>query len=199
MTDRPLRILIVGASLRTGSYNVALARLAARRVGETGAEADLVPYAELAVPDYDADAERADGVPPAALAFRDRLRAADALIIAAPEYNHSIPGSLKNLIDWTSRIKPQPFWGGNGMLLSASPSLVGGNRGAWALRVPLEHLGMRVYPEMFSLAQAGQALTPEGEFVDSKLAGRFDTAIEGFLELVEATVRYADLKRRTSG
>lgn len=53
------------------------------------------------------------------------------------------------MIDWVSRFQPQPFNGKHALLLSAWPSMVGGNRGLWALRVPLEHLGERVYPSRF--------------------------------------------------
>lgn len=92
--------------------------------------------------------------------LRRRLEANDAFVIVSPEYNSSMPGVLKNAIDWTSRHKPQPFNGRHALLLSASPSIVGGNRGLWALRIPLEHLGARVYPDMFSLAQAHEAFKP---------------------------------------
>jgi NAD(P)H-dependent FMN reductase len=194
--DRPLSIIVFAASQRRGSHNLALARLAARTVGQTGAKVNLIDYGDLAVPDYNANVEHDEGIPTTALHFGELVRASDALIIASPEYNHGYPGSLKNLIDWTSRIKPQPFWGRNAMLLSASPSMVGGNRGAWALRMPLEHLGMRVYPEMFSLAQAHQALTTEGELGDAELGRRFDTTLNGFLELVEASVHYPCVKQK---
>lgn len=196
MIDKPLNVLIFGASLRRGSYNVTLARLAARAVGHTGAKVNLLSYADFGVPDYNADVQLSEGVPPGAAAFGELLRSADALVISTPEYNNAYPGSLKNLIDWTSRLKPQPFWGKNAMLLSASPSMIGGNRAAWALRVPLEHLGMRVYPEMFSLAQAHQGLTPDGEIGDAELARRFETSIVGFLELVEASVHYPSVKQK---
>src|SRR5205085_4260862 len=99
----------------------------------------------------------AEGMPAGATELQRRLVAADAFIIASPEYNASMPGILKNLIDWTSRFRPQPFDGRQGLLMSASPSLAGGNRGLWALRVPLEHLGARIYPDMFSLSMAHKA------------------------------------------
>ena len=66
--------------------------------------------------------------------------------------------------------------------MSASPSMVGGNRGLWTLRIPLEHLGARVYPDMFSLAQAHQAFDTTGRLVDAALAERFTTTISGFLD-----------------
>ena len=68
-----------------------------------------------------------------------------------------MPDVLKNLIDWTSCFRPQPFDSRHGLLLSASPSLGSGNRGLWALRIPFEHLGVRIFPDMFSLAMAHKA------------------------------------------
>ncbi len=115
--------------------------------------------------------------------------------MASPEYNASLPGVLKNAIDWVSRFDPQPFNERHGLLLSASPSMVGGNRGLWALRIPLEHLGARIYPDMFSLAQAHKAFDDEGRIADSRLQGRFDTNITNFMDLVEASKHYPCVKR----
>jgi NAD(P)H-dependent FMN reductase len=193
---QPLRVFVLGASLRTGSYNVALARLAARAVKAAGAKVDHAEFAEFRVPGYDADEEQSRGVPEGARLFGERLGAADAFVVASPEYNASLPGTVKNLIDWTSRLRPQPLWGTHGLVMSASPRLSGGSKGLWALRVPLEHLGVRVYPEMFSLPQADQALTPDGEIADEKLAKRLERTIAGFLELVEASVRYPALRQQ---
>lgn len=80
--------------------------------------------------------------------------------------------------------------------MSASPSMVGGNRGLWALRVPLEHLGARVYPDMFSLAQAHQAFDGTGRLANAQLQQRFERTIECFMELVEAATRYPTLKKQ---
>jgi NAD(P)H-dependent FMN reductase len=101
---------------------------------------------------------------------------------------------FKNLIDWTSRFRPQPFDGKQGLLMSASPSMVGGNRGLWALRVPFEHLGARIYPDMFSLAQAHKTLV-DGDFTDAALRARFEKNIETFLSLAEAAKNYPCIKR----
>jgi chromate reductase len=80
--------------------------------------------------------------------------------------------------------------------MSASPSMVGGNRGLWALRVPLEHLGSRVYPDMFSLAQAHQAFDGEGQLADDELRARFEHTIVGFMDLVEASKHYPCAKTK---
>jgi chromate reductase len=148
------------------------------------------------MPLYDGDAEAVDGPPSGALALRDRLEQCDAVVISSPEYNASVPGVLKNAIDWVSRIQPQPFKTKHALLVSASPSLVGGNRGLWVLRVPLEHLGARVYPDMFSLARAHQGFTEDGLLADPGLQQRLAETVAAFLSLVEADVRYVCLQRR---
>jgi NAD(P)H-dependent FMN reductase len=146
------------------------------------------------VPSYDGDAEEVSGIPKGAEELRRRLVGSDAFIVASPEYNGSMPGVFKNLIDWTSRFRPQPFDGKHGLLMSASPSMGGGNRGLWALRMPLEHLGARIYPDMFSLAQAQKTLV-DGDIEDPRLRDRFERNLEAFLSLAEAAKHYPCLKR----
>lgn len=194
-TDRPLRIFVLAASLRKDSLNRKLAELAADVVRAQGAEVDLALMHDFDVPLYDGDSEGENGIPPGASAFRERLSAADGFIIASPEYNGSMPGIIKNLIDWTSRFRPQPFDGSHGLLLSASPSLAGGNRGLWALRVPFEHMGARIFPDMFSLAMAHKAFGADGRLSDSALQGRFEKTLESYLSLVEAATHYPCIKR----
>ena len=73
--------------------------------------------------------------------------------------------------------------------------MVGGNRGLWALRVPLEHLGARIYPDMFSLSRAHQAFDPSGRLANERLQQRFDDTVGNFLDLVEASTHYPCIKR----
>lgn len=190
-----LGVLVFSASLRSESINSRLARLAADVIERLGASVDSASMSEFDAPSYDGDVETVDGLPAGAQAFRERIESASAFVIVAPEYNASMPGVLKNAIDWVSRARPQPFNTRHGLLMSASPSMVGGNRGLWALRVPLEHLGARIYPDMFSLAQAHDAFTEDGSLADQRLQGRFDDMIAGFLDLVEASTHYPCLKR----
>ncbi|PYP76921.1 MAG: NADPH-dependent FMN reductase [Gemmatimonadetes bacterium] len=193
---RPLHVLIFGAALRQGSLNDRLAGLAQRTVEGRGASVDRGTMAEFDCPSYDGDVESLGTIPEPAKEFCRRLKAADALMIASPEYNASMPGVLKNLIDWTSRVRPQPFNGKQCFLLSASPSMAGGNRGLWSLRIPLEHLGARVYPDMFSLAQAHEAFGEDERLANDLLQKRFDDNIGCFLDLVEAALRYPGLKKQ---
>ena len=185
----PVSFLVFSASLRTGSLNTKLAQLAAGVIEQQGGTVDVVAMSAFDGPSYSQDAQ-ARGFPPGPTELRRRLDANDGFVIASPEHNGSIPGPLKNAIDWVSRFKPQPFNGRHGLLLSASPSMAGGNRGLWALRVPLEHLGSRVYPDMFSLAQAHQAFDPHGNIADPELAGRFAQTIAGYMDLAEAAKHY---------
>jgi NAD(P)H-dependent FMN reductase len=188
-------VLVLSASGRAGSLNAKLAALAAVSIEAEGVTVRLANVRDFEVPAYDGDTEAEIGVPEGALRFKELLVDANALVLASPEYNASIPGVLKNLIDWTSRIRPQPFHGLHTLLLSASPSMSGGNRGLWALRVPLEHLGANVYPDMFSLAHAHQSLTVEGTIADGALASRFTDNIANFLNLVEAATHYPCFKK----
>ncbi|MEV4436990.1 NAD(P)H-dependent oxidoreductase [Streptomyces sp. NPDC049555] len=192
----PLRILVFGAALRAGSLNARLASLAARLFTEAGADVDHARMREFDMPLYDGDAEEAEGLPAGARALHDRIARCDAMVISSPEYNASVPGVLKNAIDWVSRFRPQPFKDKQALLLSASPSLVGGNRGLWTLRIPLEHLGARVYPDMFSLARSHQGFTDDGLLAEPSGQQRLTETVQAFLSLVEADTRYVCLQRR---
>ena len=94
-----------------------------------------------------------------------------------------MPGTLKNAIDWVSRLNPMPFRGKHGLLLAASTTVAGGTRGLWALRVPLEGLGVILYPDMFALAQAGQALDERGRLKDPELQERLKKMVTGYLRM----------------
>jgi NAD(P)H-dependent FMN reductase len=195
MPREPVRLLVFSASLRQESYNTRLARLAIRLIEELGGRVDAASMADFDCPAYNQDVQSREGIAAGALELRRRLEANDAFVIASPEYNSSMPGVLKNVIDWTSRHKPQPFNARHGLLLSASPSMVGGNRGLWALRVPFEHLGARIYPDMFSLAQADRAFGADGSLVSAELSARLRATLTGFLDLVEAAKHYPCVKK----
>lgn len=191
----PSSFLVFSASLRNDSLNTQLAKLAAQLVEKNGGKVDLASMSDFDCPSYSQDVESQGVFPAGAEELRKRLLANDAFIIASPEYNFSMPGLLKNAIDWVSRYRPQPFNERHALLMSASPSMVGGNRALWSLRMPLEHLGTRVFPNMFSLAMAHKAFTPEGTLTDETLAQRFEQNIIAFMSLVEAAKNYPCIKK----
>jgi len=196
MTARePVRYLVFSASLRAESLNTRLARLASQVITDHGGSVDAATMRDFDCPSYDQDTQTRDGLPAGAQELCRRVEANDAVVIAAPEYNASMPGLLKNAIDWASRQRPQPFNERHALLLSASPSMVGGNRGLWALRVPLEHLGARVFPDMYSLAQAHQAFDASGGIANAELSRRFVSTIGAFMDLVEAAKHYPCVKK----
>jgi chromate reductase, NAD(P)H dehydrogenase (quinone) len=194
MTDRRLRILVLSGSLRAESLNTRLARLAASTIERNGGSVEFATLAEFDAPSYSQDVQDTAGIPDGPARLRQRLEATDAFVIASPEYNASMPGGLKNTIDWVSRYRPQPFHQRHGLVMSASPSMTGGNRGLWALRIPLEHLGARIYPDMFSLAQAHQAFDESGQIASMQLAEFFANTIIGFMDLAEASKHYPCMK-----
>jgi NAD(P)H-dependent FMN reductase len=191
-----VRFLVFAASMREGSMNDRLASLAATVVEEKGGSVERAAMVDFDCPPYDLDVELSKGLPAGAQALHDKLVATDGFIIASPEYNASMPGILKNTIDWVSRFRPQPFNGKQAFLMAASPSMTGGKIGLWALRQPLEHLGARVYPDMFALAQAHHAFDSTGRIGDAKLQTWFETTIECFIDLVEASKHYPHLKKQ---
>ncbi|WP_187264777.1 NADPH-dependent FMN reductase [Pontibacter beigongshangensis] len=193
--DRRTSFLVFSASLRSGSLNTRLAQLAVKVLENQGGTVDFANMADFDCPTFNQDLEVDGYHPEGAQEFRKRLLANDALILASPEYNGSMPGNLKNIIDWTSRFRPQPFHQHHALLMSASTSMAGGNRGLWALRVPFEHLGTRVYPDMFSLAVAPEAFQEDGSLKDKTLAKRFEDNLVAFMNLVEASKHYPCIKK----
>lgn len=193
--EPPLRILVFSASLRKASLNKKLISLAAKIIEKTGAKVDFANMSEFDCPSLHQDLEVDNFLPKGAEEFRKRLLANDAFIISSPEYNGSMPGLLKNTIDWVSRCKPQPFQEKHALLMSASPSLGGGNQGLWSLRVPLEKLGANVYSSMFSLASALKAFNSEGNIVNESLSIQFEQNILAFIHMVESTKNYPCMKK----
>ncbi|WP_159803571.1 NADPH-dependent FMN reductase [Arthrobacter zhaoguopingii] len=182
-----MRVLVVSGSLKSNSLNGTLADWIAavaedegRSIGLETVVVDRLTLADVSAPNYDYDVEVASGLPPGPRRLADALEQADAVIICSPEYNASMPGALKNVIDWVSRLRPQPFAGQRGLLASASPSLIGGNRGLWALRVPLESLGMHVHPTMYSLSKANEQVN-DPRFLDSGTGQRLRALVNQFL------------------
>ena len=118
-----MKLLAFAASLRRESYNRKLILLAVELAREAGVEVDLAEFREFDMPLYNADLQ-VSGFPKGTAEMAQRVQRADGMMIASPEYNYSMPGTLKNAIDWVSRMKPMPLRGKHGLLLAASTSLV---------------------------------------------------------------------------
>lgn len=192
----PIRFLVFSASLRAESLNTRLAGLASRIIESNGGSVERRPMSDFDCPSYNQDVQQSDGFPAGAERLRDCISTNDAFVISSPEYNASMPGVIKNAVDWVSRFSPQPFNEKHGLLLSASPSMAGGNRSLWALRVPFEHLGARIYPDMFSLAQGHRAFDERDRIANAELQERFEHNVAGFMDLVEAAKHYPCVKTR---
>ncbi len=167
-----MQILGISGSFRRDSHNTRLLRAAADLL-PPGAElwlfdglADLPPYCE------DADTHAA----PAAVEYlREAIESADALLIATHEYNASIPGVLKNAIDWASRPFPENALRDKPVaVIGASTGLFGAVWAQAELRKVLQHTGARVLEVELPVPLADQAFTPAGELADPELAARLE-------------------------
>jgi chromate reductase len=144
-----LKVLVICGSLRKGSYNASVARALP---GLAPPELALTPAPSFAkFPIYNADDQTATGIPADVMAWCDAIRKADAVIIVSPEYNWSIPGGLKNAIDWASREKEVCFKDKPIALQSAAPGLLGGGRMQYHLRMALTAIDAQMFgkPEVF--------------------------------------------------
>jgi NAD(P)H-dependent FMN reductase len=178
-----MKILAFGASLRKDSFNrKVIGQVDQILRGMSGIELDHADYKEFEMPIYDGDVEEESGIPAGGKEFIRRIQAADAVIISTPEYNGGIAGTLKNAIDWSSRIDPIPWDGKPVLLLGASPGGFGAVRGLWHTRVPFEAIGAFVYPEMFGVPRAHQAFDEKGAFVDAKNRARLEELIQSYLK-----------------
>jgi chromate reductase len=161
----PVKILAIPGSLRRASYNRALARAAAELV-PAGVTVELADLRDI--PIYDDDVNAAG--PPAPVAdLKRRIAEADAVFIATPEYNHGVPGVLKNAIDWTSRGANQPWKGKPVAIAGASNGGFGTVRAQLALRPTLTCLDARVVANpQVHVSNAQDKIDAEGRLVDGK-------------------------------
>lgn len=125
-------LLGISGSLRKASTNTMLMRNAAEVFG-----ADTFVEGDINLPLYNGDLETAEGVPAAVQLLADQIAAADAVIIATPEYNKAMSGSLKNALDWVSRTKGGPWNGKPVAIMSAAAGRAGGERAQFSLRLAM--------------------------------------------------------------
>jgi chromate reductase len=177
-----MKVLAISGSLRRDSHNTVLARAAAEL---------LPPSAELeifeglkAVEPYDQDDDLGSG-PPGAASLREAIESADAVLIAAPEYNSSIPGVLKNALDWASRPKGQnALWGKPAAVVGASTGMFGAVWSQAETRKVLGASGARVIETDLPIGHADEAFS-EGRLADVELRERYVEILDELIALAE--------------
>ena len=179
-----MKILGITGSLRRESWNGNLLRAAAEQLPE---DVEFVAFDGLkAVPPYDAD-DDVEPAPAAAQALRDAIADADGVLFATPEYNASVPGQLKNAIDWASRPR------GAAVLLNKPVAVVGASTGVfgavWAqaeLRKVLATAGARVVEGDVAAGQAPQKFDADGYLLDDQLCDQLAEVVDELVAAVEA-------------
>ncbi len=182
-------ILGISGSLRAGSYNTMLLR-AAMRIEPSIQEASI-----RGIPLYDGDVEATDGVPAVVTSLKNRIIAADGVLLVTPEYNNSIPGVFKNAIDWLSRPPAEiaKVFGGKPFgVIGATPGR-GATSLAQAAWLPvLRTLGTQPwFGGRLGIASAGKVFAAGGEIVDAQIAEQLAKYLTGFVKFVEGA-RHAD-------
>ena len=185
MADKTIAVISICGSLRKGSYNrivtEALPKLAPAGMQIT----ESPPISEL--PLYNADVQNSTGFPAPAQKLADAIRAADGVIFNSPEYNYSIPGVLKNAIDWVSRMPNQPFAGKPVALQSASQGPLGGARMQYDLRRCMVFLdGFTLNrPEIF-IGNAAQRIDEKTrQIVDDKITDLIEQQLAAFAKFIQ--------------
>ncbi|HET9219295.1 MAG TPA: NADPH-dependent FMN reductase [Terriglobia bacterium] len=176
-----MTIVGMSGSLRKNSFNAGLLRAAAEFLS---ADTRLEILSIREVPLYDADVEEASGVPAAVQQIKDRVAAGDGLLLATPEYNNSIPGVFKNVIDWMSRPPAdiaKVFGDRPVAVMGATPGM-GGTTLAQSSWLPvLRTLQMRPwFGGRLLVSGARQAFDAQGNLTDEKIRGQLKTFIAGF-------------------
>ncbi|MDR3468912.1 MAG: NAD(P)H-dependent oxidoreductase [Xanthobacteraceae bacterium] len=178
-----LNVVTISGSLRKGSYNSALQRALP---GLAPAGMTLTPApAYDSFPLYNADLQAEAGFPAAVTAFADAIRAADGVIIITPEYNYSVPGALKNAIDWVSRLEHQPFKDKPVAIQSATGGPLGGARMQYHLRAILVFLNAFTFntPEIF-VGSAHTRFNDKLELTDDTTRKFVALQLEGFAKFI---------------
>jgi chromate reductase len=183
-----MNILTLCGSVRAKSYNASLIRALPKLApgGMTFTPAPLI----VNIPHYDADMQQASGPPAVAVELGNAIREADGVLIASPEYNYSIPGTLKNAIDWVSRLPNQPFAGKPVLIQSVSAGAVGGARMQHHLRQILVFVDSLVFarPEVM-IGMASSKFDEAGELTDDPTRDLVRAQLAGFVSFVKRLAR----------
>jgi chromate reductase len=178
-----LNILVICGSLRKGSYNASVARALPSLAPPEMKMISAPSFASF--PIYNADIKDASGEPPAVIDWASAVRSADGVVIVSPEYNWSLPGGLKNAIDWVSRMKEQPFKDKPVALQSASPGPLGASRMQYHLRQTLVSIDAIMFgkPEIF-VALADKKINDKGELTDEATRKIIVQQLEAFAKFI---------------
>jgi chromate reductase len=177
-----MRILGISGSLRRDSHNTRLLRGVGDLLPE-GVELDLFDQL-AAIPPYNEDDEHE--IPPAVAALKSAIAGADAVLVATPEYNASIPGVLKNALDWVSRpVQGTPLMGKPAAVIGASTSLFGAVWAQAETRKVLSTIGARVVDRELPLPQAEEALGGDGLPLDQDARELLEATLTELIELAE--------------
>lgn len=189
-----MRVLGISGSLRRDSLNSALLRAAAERLP---AGVELVEFERLGeIPPYDADLETAT-TPSAVGELREAMRAADAVLVATPEYNHSIPGVLKNALDWASRPAGQSALNGTpAAVIGASTGMFGAVWAQAETRKVLGALGGRVIEAELPVAGADKLLVDGQLELDPQLSERLEEIVAELIAAAEEAAQFAVARER---
>ncbi len=160
-----MKVLAISGSLRSSSYNTGLLRAAAEEAPD---DVELVTWDELReIPPYDADEDVEPG-PAAVEALRDAVRDADAVLFATPEYNSSVPGALKNALDWASRpLATNPFRNKPVAVIGSSTGMFGAVWAQAELRKVLGAMGARVAEVEVAVGHAQDRFDEQGVLTDA--------------------------------
>lgn len=165
-----LRLLAFAASLQRGSVNRKLLALAVEMARADGAEVDVAEFAEFDMPLFNADLQEASGFPVGTEELARRVRGADGMLIASPEYNFSLPGTLKNAIDWVSRpLASNPLRNKPVAVIGASTGAFGAVWSQAELRKVLSSTGARVLADELAVGHAHNRFDVEGRLLDGEL------------------------------
>jgi len=179
-----LRLVGISGSLRRQSLNTALLRAAAASIAQ---DAQLMIESIAGIPLYDGDEEAASRVPERVVELKDALAGADGLVLSTPEYNNSVPGVLKNAIDWLSRPsadRARVFGGLPVAIMGAAPGRFGTvlAQTAW---LPVFHaLGANQWSGRLLVSGAGQLFNANGDLVDATTQERLTSFVDGFVAFV---------------
>jgi chromate reductase len=181
--DPPRRFVVMVGSLRKNSFNAAIARALPSLAPEGVTIAPLPSIGDFPLYNHDV---QLDGFPPVVTSTAEAIRNADGVIIVTPEYNHTIPGVLKNAIDWISRLPDQPFAAKPIALESASQGLWGGLRAQLALRQMFVYLDGRVLskPEIIIPQVQAKVDAATGELTDPATRGFIADQLKAFAAFV---------------